>query len=137
MADYTPLETVVLELLLRGENNVLNVLREQFMFSSIARREFTGAGFYLYFDIPIHISRLGNNLQVSSNFNFGDVKAFVEPTKQELGFLLWIKDGAMHVLEGYTYDNNWPMHITNYDLSYLDGEERDWTYLYGQWNLKN
>jgi len=39
------------------------------------------------------------------------------------------------MLEAYTYDEVWPENITDYQIKYISGENRDWDYLRKQWSL--
>jgi hypothetical protein len=41
------------------------------------------------------------------------------------GFLLYVQDGVLHMLEGYTYDEPWPQEPLSFELSYASGGQRD------------
>ena len=63
-------------------------------------RENTGAGFYTTFKVTS-----GSRLE-SLKSPVGDVGALVGGLAHGLGFLLWLRDGFMHKLEGYSYEEN-------------------------------
>lgn len=131
----TTLECDVLKWLLAGDDPVLVVLSEQLTLSSIVSREITGCGFYLHFAVPNEVTELHKQLNVKPNFSFGDVEVIVSQTHQRLGFLLWIRDGKLAFLEGYTYGDQWPTDVQNVELLYLNDNGRDWDYLHDQWSI--
>lgn len=123
MSDLTEFEHSVLSKLLDGEHRLLAQLREQLAACQVSRREFTGAGFYTHLAVD---SSLGvEDLQL----RFGDVVAEVNDMPHGAGFLLFIKNGRLSLLEGYGYDDPWPADVTSYTLKYTGGETRDWTEL--------
>lgn len=128
----TPLESEVIEWLLRGDEPVLAALRTQFSVASIFSRELTGKGFYLKFEIPSDAQRVLGALNAKPSFYLGDVEAQIDTLKRGAGFLLWITDGKLDILEGYTFGEEWPMRITKFELMYLGGN-RDWKALRRRW----
>ena len=66
----------------------------------VTARENTGAGFYTTFD-PSSGTRIE---EVRSPF--GDVGATVAGLKHGMGFMLWLQDGRINQLEGYTYEES-------------------------------
>jgi hypothetical protein len=137
MTQITPLENEVLEWLLAGEDPVLDALRQQFAVSTIKSRESTGVGWYINFDVPDSQKRLYEILVVKQDFCFGDVDVGLEVNDglQEVGFLLWVKDGYLDYLEAYTYGfETWPEEIKAFHLRYL-GDQRDLSSLRRNWEL--
>jgi hypothetical protein len=124
-ANLTPLESKVLEWLLGGDDPVLVALRSQFASASIRSREMTGVGFYLYFSVPANTRKLHEEFDVKPRFWFGDVEASIDLLERGAGFVLWIEDGLLACLEGYTYDEEWPEHIGDFSLRYVTGADRD------------
>jgi hypothetical protein len=49
----------------------------------------------------------------------------------EQDFLLYIKDGVLDLLEGYSFDEPWPSSTDGFTLRFLKGEQRDWKDLEG------
>lgn len=132
-ADFTPLEFHVLNMLLAGDDAVLAALREQLASVTAVSRNLTGHGFYLHFVIPPTTLKLHEILPVKQNFCFGDVVASGESFNSGAGFLLWIQDGVLCTLEGYTYDEPWPISVNSFEVKYISGEERDYGRLQLQW----
>mgnify|MGYP001582998696 FL=1 len=130
----TPLESEVIEWLLRGDESVLAALRKQYSVASVLSRELTGKGFYLKFDIPSNAQRFLDALDAKPSFYLGDVEAQIDPLKGGAGFVLWITDGKLDILEGYTFGEEWPTQITKFELRYLGGN-RDWKALRQQWEI--
>src|SRR5256885_15953729 len=99
------LEVAALALLLEGDSPVLTALRRQLTVAAVRERELTGVGFFTSFKVPPNASRA----PVPSNFApFGDVGADIEGLRHGAGFLLFLKDGYLDMLEGYTYGEPWP-----------------------------
>jgi hypothetical protein len=65
--------------------------------------------------------RLPNRKRIT----LGDVNAEVEGLKFGAGFVLFISDGKLEMLEGYSYDEQWPTEIKKFVLSYAGGSIRD------------
>ena len=110
-----------MEKLLDGEDEVLSVLRQQLKGAAVSAREMTGVGFYTTFSVPDEVSRVPGNV----SFKFGDVIANIRGLKLGAGFLLYVREGALHMLEGYTYDEPWPQRISSFELSYTRSNRRD------------
>jgi len=117
MTKLDPLELAVMQKLLDGEHPVLAALRRQFEVASVASRELTGAGFFTHFVIPaetVSAPLQGGKLQ------FGDVEATIVGLQHGAGFLLYIQDGVIQMLEGYSYEEPWPSNIEGFRLFYSD-----------------
>jgi hypothetical protein len=121
MSDLTQFERAVMHKLLDGEDEGLSILREQFEVVAVIKREMTGVGFYMTFSVP----EGARHLRGKPSFKFGDVSANVAGLEWGAGFLLYVQDGALHMLEGYAYDESWPQQISVFDLSYTTGNRRD------------
>jgi hypothetical protein len=126
MNDLTHFERAVMQRLLDGEDEFLSILREQLQKTVVAKREMTGVGFYTTFLVSDEARRLPGN----QSFKFGDVIAKMPGLNSGAGFLLYVQDGALHMLEGYTYDEPWPEPISAFELSYTKGHQRDVNNLY-------
>ena len=113
------LETEVMQLLLAGQHPVLEILRAQFKCSRVKKREMTGAGFYLSFETDSALKATD-----ISQITLGDVHAQIEGLKNGAGFVLFIVDGLVGCLEGYSYDEPWPNEIKKYSLTYSHGTKR-------------
>jgi len=126
----TEIESRAMELLLHGDDPVLEILREQLRVSKVITREFTGVGFFTYFKVPENTKRIEGN----KSFKFGDVEAEIEGLKDGAGFLLHVEKGALDVLEGYSYDESWPSDIRTFKVSYIHGPGRDISSLRKKWS---
>ena len=113
------LEKDVMEMLLQGENSVLAMLYQQYLISTVKKRELTGVGFFTTFVVPERISSVTNE-----SFTLGDVVAEADGLKHGVGFVLFVTNGIIDMLEGYTYDEPWPDKIINLQLSYMK-DKRD------------
>jgi hypothetical protein len=67
---------------------------------NVRSRENTGAGFYTYFDVGIAVPLPLPDLRSFS------VEAEVEGLDNGMGFILWIKEGRIDYLEGYTFGDS-------------------------------
>ena len=114
MNELTTLERQVLEMLLRGQDEVLTILRQQARQLQVSSRDMTGVGFYTKFLVPSDVPRVTG----SPTFKLGDVNGVADNVSHGLGFLLYVKDGALSMLEGYTYDDPWPDDVHGLVLTY-------------------
>lgn len=122
MIDLTSLQKQVLEMLLNGDDEVLAILREQAKHGSVTSNRETGVGFYTEFAVPSEIQRAPGH----KTFRLADVNGTAANLNHGLGFVLFIKDGALAALEGYTYDEAWPNEIRELKLTYSEGSSRIW-----------
>lgn len=104
MAELTALETAVLDVLLRDDLPQYASLREQVRTSKVRLREMTGVGFFTQFTISPEAPLLPG----SPSFELGDVAGSAAGVQHGLGFLLFVRQGKITGLEGYTYDEPWP-----------------------------
>lgn len=113
------LESAVLDLLLAGGHPALEVLRVQRERLIVSKREFTGVGFFAEFSHPPDVVRL----QAPRRARFGDVLAEIEGLEHGAGFVLFIDDGLITMLEGYSTANEpWPEHPAGWTLRYWPPE---------------
>src|SRR5271168_1901150 len=114
MTNLTTLENRVLEMLLRGEDEELSVLRQPTKQARVSSRKMTGVGFYAEFVVPPEVPRVPGR----PTFKLGDVNGTADNVEHGLGFLLYIKAGGLSMLEGYTYDEPWPDEVRGLVLRY-------------------
>jgi hypothetical protein len=114
-------DKAVVAMLLAGDDPVLQVLREQVRLVANVRRELSGAGFFAYFELPREAPRI----EGSPSFQIGDLCADVERLEYGAGFVLFVRNGAIDVLEGFSYEEPWPDQIGTYTLKYTTGLRRD------------
>lgn len=114
----TALENQVLDMLLNGELEGLRILREQLKVAKVLSREMTGVGFFIEFEIPPEVRRLSQR----QPFELGDVDGNASNLEHGVGFVLFVKDGQLRMLEGYTYDEPWPSELKDVSLNYRHGQ---------------
>lgn len=132
--NLTLLESEVIKWLLDGDNPVLDSLRRQLSSIESVTRELTGHGFYLIFNYAVRPQSIDSYLPVKANFSFGDVEASIDSVKGGAGFLLWIENGVLSELEGYTYGEEWPFQVEKFTLQYLYEGKRDLYELSRNWS---
>ena len=107
-------EQAVLDKLLAGDHPVLVTLRAQAERARLTSREYTGAGFYLFFSVAPEAPIVATE----GDFHFGDVDATVPGLEFGAGFVLFVREGRLDNLEGYSYEEPWPQEVRDFELSY-------------------
>jgi len=119
---FAPIESEALNLLLAGELPILQQLRAQIERVVGVERTFTKVGFYVRFELPEDTAVIPG----MPSFAISDVSGRVEGTTHGVCFVLFIKSGRLHFLEGATFGGaEWPTKIEEFSLGYDHGE-RDW-----------
>lgn len=113
MEGLNTLEQSVIDKLLSGDHPVLAALRMQAERARLVGREHTGVGFFCDFDVPSDVPIL------KGDFHIGDVKGDLQGLANGAGFVLFIRDGRLDALEGFTYDEPWPKKIGTFSLTYM------------------
>jgi len=98
MKGLSPLERAVLDAIALQVPEVANALAAQQ--TRVISRENTGAGFYTTIDASRGIRIEGVTSPV------GDVGTTVAGLANGMGFLLWLRDGRISGLEGYSYEES-------------------------------
>ncbi|TET06849.1 hypothetical protein E3J79_00620 [Candidatus Dependentiae bacterium] len=112
-------EKKIMGKLLYGSNHILPILRKQYEKAQIKNRKFTGVGFFTDFIVPKDVPRLPN----LKSFHLGNVAGKINGT--DIGLVLFIKDGVLNFLEGYTFgDDPWPDKIINYELWHTNYDQQ-------------
>ena len=124
MKKLTDLERRVLEMLLNGGHPLLTLLRRQVEHASVKSRQLTGVGFFTDFKIPEKLRITG-----SPSFQLTDVIGSAKNVKEGVGFVLFVTDGLLSMLEGYTYNEPWPTELQSLELMYLKSTTRDFSNL--------
>jgi hypothetical protein len=114
-------QSVIKKLLMDdGINTVfLKNLEDQIPFLEVNKREFTGVGFFTYFNLKKGV--------ISSNVErkvFGDVGAEIEHMELGLSFLLYIENGFISCLECHTFGEVFPSKINNFNLFYYNSPRK-------------
>jgi hypothetical protein len=107
-------ERRLMDLLLAGDHPALAVLRTQLAESEIENREFSGVGFFTHFKVPEGCERLP-----VGHWVIQDVEFRLPGLEYGAGGLLFVVEGALSMLEGFTYGSEaWPADEAGMDASY-------------------
>jgi hypothetical protein len=80
----------------------------------VKAREFTGVGVYVDLDVDPAALRVPFARLVLS-----DVEALIG-AKHDVGFNLFVTDGVIDTLEGFSYDDAWPEVVGEFELRHSD-----------------
>jgi hypothetical protein len=100
MEALSPLEQAVLDAIALQVPKVADTLAGEQVNVRVTARKNTGAGFYTTLDVS---HRLPNEGVTSP---LGDVGATIVGLHHGMGFMLWLQDGRIHRLEGFSYEEN-------------------------------
>lgn len=108
----TKLERAVVEWLLKDPQ--LHPLRAEVDFEKInvVARDFTGMGFLTHLE-PSEETRL---FEEGVALRWGQVGARLNTPKIETGYVVYVDNGYLRTLEGYTYGDDWPESIDSFEL---------------------
>lgn len=95
----------LMPLLLGGDRPTCALLRKQYASASISQIELTGVGFFINFEVPADVARV-----FPPNYAGGEVDIRVEGVEHGAGCVLFVRDGVLSMLEGFTYADPWPEH---------------------------
>jgi hypothetical protein len=103
--DLVPIERAVLNRMLERDGEAFAILRQQALVTRAASRQFTGVGFYTRLTVAQSAPRLSPGTRIDP---IGGVGADIAGIRHGAGFVLFVADGAIETLEGFTYDEPWP-----------------------------
>jgi hypothetical protein len=132
----TPLERQVITTLLAHKHPVMDALRRQLDACSVASREFTGHGFFSTLVVADGVEAAPVTLR---QLDLGDVTATIDGLEHGAGFVLFVRDGVLHMLEGFAYDEPWPSAIGRFEITaggiaHLGGSETDLEQIEAAWD---
>ena len=110
----TPLEHDAIATILRHDHPIADALRAQLDVCRIKSRRFTGVGFFT------DIVPQGLAIEGIGHLELGDAHAEVDGVAHGAGFVLFVADGMLAMLEGFTYDDPWPNVVGTYAVRPLD-----------------
>jgi hypothetical protein len=134
--ELTPLEREVVATLLAPDHPVTQALRQQLAGCRVASREFTGHGF---FSTLVLADRVAPAPVTRKRLALGDVAAHIDGLEHGAGFILFVRDGVIAVLEGFAYGEPWPIgdtrfQITTGGVAHVGGCETDLEQIEAAWN---
>lgn len=104
-------ENDVITAIIKKETEISENLYEQYIHSNVVSREFTGYGFYTAYAVDPKYK-----IKTIKNAMLGEINASINDLKHGAGFILYISDGLIDMLECYTYDESFPLNVTQYEL---------------------
>lgn len=111
----------VMAKLLQGDGAVLEVLRKQYKQAKVVNIEKSGAGFYAQFCVQ----KSAQKIQDGKIRYFGDVVGEINGLTEGVGFVLFIENGKISLLEGYAFSDEWSEDIRHYRLNHDSDLGRD------------
>jgi hypothetical protein len=114
MSSPTAFERRLLSLFLAGDHAVLELLRRQAASVSVASRDHTGVGVFVYFQVPDTVPTVQPREMV-----FGDVNVELANAQPGVAALLFIEAGRLRCLELVTASGPWPAEPIVAKLGYL------------------
>lgn len=106
-------ERAVLEKLLDGNHPVLATLRAQLNSCQVSSREFTGVGFFTNLKVDRSVKAAPTS---QPRIHVRGVGGNISGLKHGAGFVLFVTDGYLDFLEGFSYDEPWPPVISEFSL---------------------
>jgi hypothetical protein len=108
----TELEKAVLQYMLADPE--LAPVRSAVNFDAltVSGREFTGAGFLTEFERSKELKLFDDGVSL----RWGKVGARLNASKLESGYLVYVDDGYVTGIEGYTYGDEWPAQVEEIEL---------------------
>jgi hypothetical protein len=114
---WNSFEDEVLQFILTGDSLPLNILRAQLGSVTNRERTFNSAGFFTKFTLGGTPQLIGGSLM---SFAISDVVAKMPDLEFGAGFILFISNGRLDTLEGYTFQEPWPNRLIINNLSYME-----------------
>jgi hypothetical protein len=121
MRELNRLESEVLDKLFAGSDPALTALRRQAAIAKVESKRLTGVGFYVTFTVPEGEAPAPVR---ASRISFGDVGARIPGLEHGAGFEVFIENGKLRMLEGYSYGEPWPDVVGDFELFYLHVDRR-------------
>jgi len=113
---FEKFESEVMSYIVNEEPKISDALKRQYKSAKIISREFTGVGFFTRYAIEDKILKVPNEFKT-----LGNLQVSFKDLKYGAGFVLFIVDGLISMLEGYTNAGElWPEDITGYSF-HADG----------------
>lgn len=112
-------ESELIAFLTKGDGEFLRVLRDHFMKAVVVSREMTGVGFFVNYALE------ANSLKkFSQDCTFGDVIFFTDDMPEGGGVVVYIKDGYLSSIEGYSYSDHWSCGYPGLRFQYSEADRR-------------
>lgn len=112
-------EKEVMSKLLNDDSKLLLNLMEQYRHANIVSREFTGKGFFTKFYVDENLCKY------SSNGKVDDVMA-VFPDSEVYYFILYVTNGKIDTLEGFSTLDEWKDNYKDVEIKYCFDARREY-----------
>ena len=110
--EFEAFEKAVMDAILKDNIEQNPLLLHQYNSAKITSRKFTGHGFFTEFSI----SKMEYMLPEGGNFELGCLGE-LEGVQHGVGYVLFVRNGLIVTLEGYTYGEEWPKRIGSFSVS--------------------
>ena len=108
---FEKFEKEVMDKLLENDRPSKRILKQQYEKSNVESRWFSGKGFFTSFSIAEDAPKIESPKSLQIDEVGGKINNI------DVGFILFIEDGKIKTLEGFTYgDDHWPDKIIRYEL---------------------
>jgi hypothetical protein len=114
MGEFTKLEEAALRSIFAETPELAAVLERQLENASVARRENTGGGFFTTISVPSAAPKVNSERVLGY-----ETSAHVVGLEYGFGFVLFMENGALNLLEGYAWG---PEDTATLDLANLEFE---------------
>ena len=95
---------------LLGDHPVLEALRQQVEACGVPEREWTGAGFFTSLDTSHWSPKLLGSARISGVFTE------ITGLAHGAGFVLLVENGLVSILEGFSYEEDWPETVRSFEV---------------------
>jgi len=109
---FDDFEKILMQFILREPTGQNVLLAQQYAVSEITSRKFTGCGFFTDFYIPNKTFTLPESVNLEL-WCLGEL----EGVEHGVGFILFVRDGVISMLEGYVNTGAWPEYIGKFQLN--------------------
>ena len=110
----TDFERAVIMTILEPSHPVMDALRKQLGACVVTGREFTGVGFFTGLHVALDVP---DAPVTRDRLHLGDVSASLAGLNHDAGFVLWVTEGRLDTLEGFSYDESWPDRIEEWAVT--------------------
>lgn len=105
---YEEFEKIIIDDIISQYPEYSDKLRRQYDSSTVVGRDMTGKGFFTDYEIGDRSASLGDGV----NLQLGEDQWNINGLEYGSDYILWIKNGFITQLEGFSYGEPWPENIT-------------------------
>ncbi|NWJ40973.1 MAG: hypothetical protein HXX12_08370 [Geothrix sp.] len=120
--EWDDFENLILAKIVEGNDPLLGLLKDQINNIVNRERKTTGVGFFTKLEISMK-SPIPSLLK-GKDFVISDVIVQMNGLESGAGFNLFVTDGVLDTLEGYTFQESWPDILQIIKIDYRDSERK-------------